>query len=262
MYYAKGFDQVWDDNYDRLIEEPTLQNVHRMQLLKMAAPTQVFAAKNAKFIFNIVRGCVMEQDTPLLQDTKSQETIGIGIYNSFWQDLKYILGSYYALTTSGIFCVVSCLNFFHYFRELNSTKIGDYPFSHYQIKENGFIFCQMYDEWVDNHLMDLLEVDLRVSNLGKRQYSMERFALKFCEAMKVSQMDGTSKMFEILTRMKELKLLDSFMDEILASPDLMQCVQYLLGDEDTNYMFGWTRFRELVDEKYVTAIIESDCCYM
>ena len=257
------FDKIWNDQYAELIREPILENVHKMQLLKSFDMTSY---RDAKCIFNIVRGCVMETDTPLLQHGKYQKSIGIDVFDSFYEDFRKITNvvTSHLIDNGDRFCIVICLNFFEYFQDLKMKHDDDHRelvnhsymhrFSDYEIEG---LFWAQYDRWIDNHLMDLLEVDLRISKLRPRQYCMEHFALKFCKTMKENEMDGTTKMLEILMRMKELELLNGFMDQILKAKDLLQCISYLLGDEKINHTSIWTQFRELVDKQYVTAIIDS-----
>ena len=255
------FGKIWCDKYAELIKEPKLQNVHKMQLLKSVDPT---ICRNTQCLFYIVRGYVMQTDNPLLQYANSRDCIGIDIYDSFHRDFLQITNtSGPLLIDSGDgFCIAICLNFFRYFQDVKRKYMEcsygpmDIIFSDFNIMRSGFAFCRQYHPWVDSHLMDLLEVDLRISKLRPRQYCVEHFALRFCRAMKENQMDGTTKMFEIFMRMKALKLLNVFMNQILKSKDLMQCILYLLGDEKINHMFVWTRFRALVDEQYVSAIMD------
>ena len=249
-----GFTSIWGDQFNKLITDPRLQNVHKIQLLNYSDPNNI-TGRNAKGIFYIVRGCVMEQDNPLLQDTKFQETIGIDICDSFYDDFESVASQPpNSLDNGDRFCIATCFNLF---ADANLTTHYLYGVVDDQIKHSDYLFCRQYDEWVDNNLMDLLEVDFRISRLRERQYCMEQFALKFCRAMKEVQKDGTTKMFEIFERMKELKLLNELMNKIIVSKDLKTCVLYLLGDKESNFVSNWTIFKDLVDEKYVTAIMDN-----
>ena len=102
--------------------------------------------------------------------------------------------------------------------------------------------------------MNILEVDWKVARFKEREYALEYYAVRFCAAKKRVGLDGTEKMFEIFERMKELKMTSfATMNKTLEMlmPKLLKCISYLLGDDES----ALERFRNLVDEKFVSALV-------
>ena len=224
---ASGYKALWKAQLKAVEREQTLVAVHRLQLLKSIHPKQL-PDLTAQHILSIVRGCVGEEDTALLSNEFNQQTIGIAVYNSFVGDLRRILNYVpsHNISTADRICLFPSFNFFRFFQDLKDRvqeakrarerKANPYGYgtgynygsssynirlSDYELKRVDF---NKDIEWIEDNMVDVLDVDLKIAQFQTRPWPLETIILNFCKTMKQNDKNGTGRMIEIFARLSTM----------------------------------------------------------
>ena len=165
----------------------------------------------------------------MLSNEYNEQTIGIAVYNSFVGDLRRILNYVpsHNISTADRICLFPAFNFFRHFQSLKERvqeakrqrerKANPYGYSAYSGYGSSSYNTRLSDyelkrvdfnkdiEWIEENMVEVLDVDLKIATFQARPWPLETIILNFCKTMKQNQKEGTERMIEIFARLSTMK---------------------------------------------------------
>merc|ERR1712228_907142 len=102
-------------------------------------------------------------------------------------------------------------------------------------------------DWIEENMVDVLDVDLKIASFSSRPWPLETIILNFCKTLKKNDKDGTQRMIEIFARLSTIKGSESIFRRIFNNTKNVNCIFFLLHTD----FDAWIKFVHCIGSDFI-----------